>query len=62
MNALSESLSTMGTLVEKLFNYCNDFLRLPRFLHKAIVDVCPPFRPILSAIGTPTYEIAKFIT
>ena len=30
-------------------------------VHKAIVDTCPPFRPILSAIGTPTYKIAKFL-
>ena len=22
-------------------------------VHKTVVDVCPPFRPILSAIGTP---------
>ena len=29
--------------------------------HKAIVDVCVPFRSILSAIGTPTYKIAKFL-
>jgi len=30
-------------------------------VHKAIVDTCPPFRPILSAIGTPSYKIAKFL-
>ena len=30
-------------------------------VHKAIVDVCPPFRPILPATGTPTFEIAKFL-
>ena len=28
-------------------------------IHKAIIDVCPPFRPILSAIGTPSYKLAK---
>ena len=27
--------------------------------HKSIVDGVPPFRPILSAIGTPTYKLAK---
>ena len=26
---------------------------------KAITDICPPFRPILSAIGTPSYKLAK---
>ena len=30
-------------------------------VHKAIVDICPPFRPILSAIVAPTYKIAKFL-
>ena len=30
-------------------------------VHKAIIDICPPFRPILSAIGTPSYKIAKFL-
>ena len=28
-------------------------------VHKKIIDGCPAFRPILSAIGTPTYKIAK---
>ena len=30
-------------------------------IDKAIVDVCPPFRHILSAVGTPIYKIAKFL-
>ena len=30
-------------------------------VHKAVNDICPPFRPILSAIGTPSYKIAKFL-
>ena len=30
-------------------------------VHKQLVNNCPPFRPILSAIGTPTYNIAKFL-
>ena len=29
--------------------------------HKDIVDNCPPFRPILSAINSPTYKLAKFL-
>ena len=29
-------------------------------IRKNIVDGVPPFRPILSAIGTPTYKLAKF--
>ena len=30
-------------------------------VRKAIVDICPPFRPILSAIVAPTYKIATFL-
>ena len=30
-------------------------------VHKDIIDNCPPFRPILSAINTPTYKLAKFL-
>ena len=30
-------------------------------VHKNIVDKCPPFRPILSAVGTPSYKMAKFL-
>ena len=30
-------------------------------VHKAITDIFPPFKPILSAIGTPSYKLAKFL-
>ena len=30
-------------------------------VHKKSVDGCPPFRPILSASQTPTYNVAKFL-
>ena len=30
-------------------------------VHKDIIDSFPPFRPILSAINTATYELAKFL-
>ena len=30
-------------------------------VHKKCVDGCPPFRPILSASQTPTYNLAKFL-
>ena len=30
-------------------------------VHKAVPDICPFFRQILSAIGTPSYKIAKFL-
>ena len=30
-------------------------------VHKASVGNCPPFRPILSALNTPTYKLAKVL-
>ena len=30
-------------------------------IHKETRNGIPPFRPILSAIGTPTYKLAKFL-
>ena len=30
-------------------------------VHKRLVDNCPPFRPIMSAIKIPTYNLAKFL-
>ena len=30
-------------------------------VHKQLLNNCPPFRPILSAIGTTTYNIPKFL-
>ena len=33
----------------------------PCKVQKTITDVCPPFRPILSAIETPSYKLAKFL-
>ena len=29
--------------------------------HKKVLGKCPPFRPILSAIKTPSYNLAKFL-
>ena len=30
-------------------------------VHKAVINNCPKFRPILSTIGTPTYKLAKLL-
>ena len=30
-------------------------------VHKPLINGLPPFRPILSATGTPTYTLAKFL-
>ena len=29
--------------------------------HKKVLHKCPPFRPILSAVKTPSYNLAKFL-
>ena len=30
-------------------------------VHKPLINGLPPLRPILSAIGTPRYKLAKFL-
>ena len=30
-------------------------------VHKASVENCPPFRPILAALNTPTFKLVKFL-
>ena len=30
-------------------------------VHKQLLNSCPPFRPILSGIGTPTFNVAAFL-
>ena len=48
-----KKVKTMGSNQGILYGLCK--------VHKAVVDVCPPFRPILSAIGTTTYKLAKYL-
>ena len=47
------SFKPVGTRPGIMFGLCK--------VHKDIIDNCPPFRPILSAINTPTYKSAKFL-
>ena len=42
----------MGSRSGTLYELCK--------LHKAIIDVCQPFTPILSATVTPSYKLAEF--
>ena len=49
-----KKIKAIGSRPEILYGLCK--------VHKAIIDVCPPFRPILSAIGTPSYKLAKFFS
>ena len=48
-----KSLKPVGTRPGIMYGSCK--------LHKASVGNCPPFRPILSALNTPTYKLAKFL-
>ena len=48
-----KSLKPRGSRFGILFGLCK--------VHKQLVDNCPPFRPIMSAIKTPTYKLAKFL-
>ena len=56
-NSISEetrrSLKPVGTRPGIMYGLCK--------VHKDIIDNYPPFRPILSAINTPTYKLAKFL-
>ena len=49
----SRSLKPVGTRPGIMYGLCK--------VHKDIIDNFPPFRPILSAINTPTYKLAKFL-
>ena len=61
------SISKNGCLTEQQHKKVKAVGRNPGILyglckmHKAIVDVCLPFCPILSAIGTPTYKLAEYL-
>ena len=48
-----KSLKPVGTRPGVVYGSCN--------VHKASVENCPPFRPVLSALNTPTYKLRKFL-
>ena len=48
-----KKIKAVGSRTGILYGLCK--------VHKAITDICPPFRPILPAIGTPSYKLAKFL-
>ena len=67
INDYLKSLEKSGSLTTNQYKKVKAIGSRPGILyglckvHKAIIDVCPPFRPILSAIGTPSYKLAKFL-
>ena len=48
-----KSLKSVGVRPGIMYRLCK--------VHKDIIDNCPPFRPILSAISTSTYKLAKLL-
>ena len=62
-----KSLEKSGSLTTDQYKKIKAIVSRPGILygickvHKAIIDVCPPFRPIILAIGTPSYKLAKFL-
>ena len=56
-----------NVISEETYNKLRPVGSKPRILygsvkvHKPLVNGLPPFTPILSAIGTPTYKLAKFL-
>ena len=67
INEFLKSLKPSGNLSDKQYKKIKADGSRPGVLYglckvrKSIVDVFLSFRPILSAIGTPTYKIAKFL-
>ena len=50
---LKELLKPRGSSFGVLYGLCKT--------HKEVLDKCPPLRPILLAIKTPSYNLAKFL-
>ena len=48
-----KKLKSRGSRSGKLCSLCK--------IHKSLIDKCPPFWPILSAIKTPSYNIPKYL-
>ena len=49
----SKKIKAIGCRAGILYDLCE--------VHKGIIDVCSPFRPILLSIGTPSYKLSKFL-
>ena len=50
---MRKSVKPVGTRPGTMYGLCK--------VHKQEVDGCPPFRPILSALQTPTYNLAQLL-
>ena len=67
VNEILKSLKSAGSLSDKQYEETKAVGFTPGVLydlykvHRAIVDVCPPFRPILSATGALTCKTVTFL-
>ena len=67
VNEILKSLKSAGSLGDKQYEESKAVGSTPGVLynlykvHSAIVDVCPPFRPILSAIKALTFKTVNFL-
>ena len=50
---MRKSIKPVGTRPSTMYGLCK--------VHKQEVDCCPSFRPILSVLQHPTYNLAKFL-
>ena len=50
---MRKSIKPVGTRPSTTYGLCK--------VHKQEVDCCPSFRPILSVLQHPTYNLAKFL-
>ena len=62
-----KKLENKNVIIEETYNKLRPLGSEPRTFyglakfHKSLKNGLPPFRPILSAISTPTYKFAKFL-
>ena len=67
INNYLKRLEKSGTLSSEQYKKIKAVGSRPGILYglckvqKAIAGISPPFRPILSAVGTPSYKLAKFL-
>ena len=67
INNYLKSLEKSGSLSSNQYKKIKATRSRPGILYglckvqKAVTDICRPFRSILSAIGTPSYKITKFL-
>ena len=57
---MHKSIKPVGTRPSTMHGLCKVHQEYS-WVHKQEADSCPLFRPILSALQTPIYDLAKFL-